>query len=45
LIKVTTIRAPEHPRGCPNETAPPLTFTLSLSKFWHWPIQRLKMLR
>jgi hypothetical protein len=29
---VTIIRAPEHPRGCPSDTAPPLTFTLSLSK-------------
>jgi hypothetical protein len=26
------IRAPEQPRGCPKDTAPPFTFTLSLSK-------------
>ena len=26
------ILAPEHPRGCPKETAPPFTFTLSLSR-------------
>jgi hypothetical protein len=25
------IRAPEQPNGCPSETAPPFTFTLSLS--------------
>ncbi|MNE71887.1 hypothetical protein D3C80_1677930 [compost metagenome] len=31
--KVTIIRAPEAPRGCPKETAPPFTFTLSLSRF------------
>ena len=31
LIKVTIILAPEHPSGWPNETAPPFTFTLSLS--------------
>jgi len=29
---VTTILAPEQPRGCPNETAPPLTLTLSFDK-------------
>ena len=28
---VTRIRAPEQPRGCPNETAPPLTLTFSIS--------------
>lgn len=26
---VTKIRAPLHPRGCPNETAPPCTLTFS----------------
>ena len=32
LIKVTIILAPEQPRGCPKETAPPFTFIVSLSK-------------
>ena len=27
------ILAPLHPSGCPNETAPPLMFTLDESKF------------
>ena len=31
FTKVTMILAPEAPNGCPNETAPPLTFILSLS--------------
>ena len=30
LINVTTILDPDDPRGCPNETAPPLTLTMSL---------------
>ena len=30
---VTTILAPEAPKGCPMDTAPPLTFTLDASKF------------
>ena len=30
LINVTIILAPEQPRGCTNDTAPPLTLTLSL---------------
>ena len=29
LIKVTTIRAPEHPNGWPSETAPPCILTFS----------------
>jgi hypothetical protein len=29
LIILSTILAPENPIGCPIETAPPLTFTLS----------------
>ena len=28
---VTMIRTPEQPSGCPNDTAPPFTFTLSFS--------------
>ena len=28
---MVTILAPEHPKGWPKETAPPLTFTLFLS--------------
>ena len=32
LIKVTIILEPEFPSGCPKETAPPFTFTLSASK-------------
>src|SRR5690606_36603269 len=32
LISVTMILAPEHPRGCPSDTAPPFTFTLDASK-------------
>ena len=31
-MSVTIILAPELPRGCPNETAPPFTFTLDSSK-------------
>src|SRR5260221_11801541 len=27
FISVTRILAPEHPSGCPSETAPPLTLT------------------
>ena len=27
------IRAPEQPSGCPNETAPPFTLTLFISRF------------
>ena len=33
FVNVTRILAPEHPRGCPSETAPPLTFTFVLSIF------------
>src|SRR6187402_3128576 len=33
LIKVATILAPEQPIGCPNETAPPQTFTFLGSRF------------
>ena len=29
LISVTTILDPEDPRGCPKDTAPPLTLTIS----------------
>ena len=28
-IKVTRILAPEHPKGWPNDTAPPFTLTIS----------------
>ena len=30
--RVTTILAPEQPSGCPSDTAPPLTLTLSSVK-------------
>ena len=30
-IKVTSIRAPLAPKGCPKAMAPPFTFTLELS--------------
>ena len=32
LIRVTKILAPEHPRGCPKDTAPPFTLTLAASR-------------
>ncbi len=31
-MSVTIILTPELPNGCPNETAPPFTFTLDSSK-------------
>lgn len=31
FANVVTILAPEHPRGCPSPTAPPLTLTFSAS--------------
>ena len=33
FIRVTMILEPELPRGCPNDTAPPFTFTIDGSRF------------
>ena len=45
LISVTIILDPEFPRGCPIDTAPPLTSTFSGSnpRTWYWLCQPLEM--